>query len=176
MLRVSRNSGIGRLLSRFGKPIIIINNGNRHTGKGIIMKVFISHAQADEQLAKTIAQGLEANGLDVFIDEQQIMPGDNWAAKIAAGLEESQAMVVLLTRDALKSRSVRSDIDYALGNINYSGRLIPVLAESKETLPREEIPWILRHLDPITLPEHKQEEGIRQIARVIKTTPKFVSR
>lgn len=139
------------------------------------MQVFISYAHADQQLARTIAQGLEANGLDVFIDEQQIMPGENWAAKIGAGLEESQAMVVLLTRDALKSQSVHHDINYALGNINYSGRLIPVLAESQETLPREEIPWILRHLDPITLPEHKQEESISQIARVIKTTPHSVS-
>jgi hypothetical protein len=132
------------------------------------MKVFISYASNDERLAQQVAHGLEANGLDVFLDEQQIKPGDNWAAKIAEGLQESEAMVVLLTRDALKSHRVRHDIDYALGNQDYTGRLIPVLAESHDSLAKEEIPWILRHLQPIALPAHRQEEGIRQIAHVLK--------
>ncbi|HEX6290547.1 MAG TPA: toll/interleukin-1 receptor domain-containing protein [Herpetosiphonaceae bacterium] len=140
------------------------------------MKVFISYAHTDEHLAEQVAHGLEENGLDVFLDEQQIMPGDNWAAKIAQGLQESQAMVVLLTRDALTSRRVRHDIDYALSNQDYSGRLIPVLAESKEALLKEDIPWILWHLKPITLTDHHQEEGIRQIAQVLKTAPKTLSR
>jgi hypothetical protein len=135
------------------------------------MKVFISYASNDQDLAQEVAHGLEANGLDVFWDEQEIMPGDNWAAKIAEGLQQSEAMVVLLTRDALKSHRVRHDIDYALGNRDYSGRLIPVLAEPYEFLPKEDIPWILRHLQPISLPAHRQEEGIRQIAHVLKTYP-----
>jgi TIR domain len=98
----------------------------------------------------------------------EIMPGDNWANKVAQALQESEAMVVLLTPDALRSNWVRRDIEYALGAQGYRKRLIPVFVGDPEELPKEDVPWILRHLRIIKLAEHaKEEEGIRQIAQAL---------
>ncbi|HEX8923046.1 MAG TPA: toll/interleukin-1 receptor domain-containing protein [Pyrinomonadaceae bacterium] len=132
------------------------------------MKVFISYAHTNEILAKKVTKALESAGLDVWDAEREIMPGDNWAEKIAEGLKESEAMVVLLTPDALRSRVVRREIDYALGKKSFSKRLIPVLVDSPDKYAENNIPWILRHLNMITLPEQGQEEGIQQITQALK--------
>ncbi len=129
------------------------------------MKVFISHADVDETFVKKLAAGLEEAGFEAWDASREILPGDNWADKTARALQESEAMVVLLSPDALRSGSVRREIDYALGEQRYSNRLIPVLPKE---LNEEEIPWILRHLRMIQLGEDvKEEEGIHQIAQAL---------
>ena len=130
------------------------------------MKVFISHADADEAFVEKIAAGLEEAGFEAWDASREILPGDNWADKTSRALQE--AMVVLLSPDALRSSWVRREIEYALGEQSYRKRLIPVLAEE---LDEEEIPWILRHLPMIQLGEYaKEEEGIHQIAQVLLET------
>ena len=132
------------------------------------MKVFISHADTDDAFVKKIAAGLEKAGFEAWDASREILPGDNWADKTARALQESEAMVVLLSPDALRSSWVRREIEYALGEQSYRKRLIPVLAEE---LNEEEIPWILRHLPMIQLGEYaKEEEGIHQIAQVLLET------
>ena len=132
------------------------------------MKVFISHAHTDEPLVKKVATVLEDAGLEVWDDTREIMPGDNWADKVAQALQDSDAMVILLTPDALRSRWVRRDIEYALGEQSYRKRVIPVLVGDPQEFPREDVPWILRHLQMIKLAEHsREEEGIRQIAQAL---------
>ncbi|MDT5059592.1 MAG: hypothetical protein QOH63_51 [Acidobacteriota bacterium] len=132
------------------------------------MRVFISHSHTNEILARKVTKALEQAGLDVWYADREIMPGDNWAGKIAEGLEESEAMVVLLTPDALDSKAVRREIEYALGEKSFNKRLIPVLVGSPDKYPENSIPWILRHLKIITLPEQGQEEGIQQITQALK--------
>lgn len=134
------------------------------------MKVFISYPRANMALAKKIVGELDQAGIDVWFDEREILPGDNWAGKIAEALDESDAMVVLLTPDAVQRRGhVQSELNFALGNKAFSGRLIPVLVGSPEEFPEDSIPWILRRLQMISLPEHgHEEEGIRRITQALK--------
>lgn len=131
------------------------------------MKVFISHAHQDSALARKIADALQKDGLDVW-DDRYIMPGDNWAEKVSQALDESKAMVVLVTPEALQSEWVRREIEYALGKKDYNNRLIPVLVGPRESIPQEKIPWILRRLKAIELPNpEEQEEGIKQITETL---------
>ena len=134
------------------------------------MQIFISHSHNDEMFARKVASFLEDQGLDVWEASNEIFPGDNWAAKISQGLQESNAMVVLLTPDALKSIWVQRDVEYALGAQEYSERLIPVLVDPDKTIEKDDIPWILKHLNIIDLTEYETEEdGIRRIADTLLT-------
>jgi hypothetical protein len=133
------------------------------------MKVFISHAHKDAALARKVATVLRESGLDVWNEEYEIMPGENWAEKISEALKESEAMVVLLTPEALESSNVLWEIGYALGKESYEKRLIPVIVGNPDRLPQDKIPWILRRLTMINLPEQgKDEESIRKIALALK--------
>jgi hypothetical protein len=133
-----------------------------------MMKVFISHSQEDDALARRIADVLKKAGLDVW-DDREIFPGDNWAAKVAKALDESNAMVVLLTANGIASRSVRQDISYALGEKRFKQRLIPVVVGSAEKKSSENFPWILKYLKTIRLAEsnNNDEEDLKQIAHVL---------
>jgi len=133
------------------------------------MKVFISHSSKDEVLVSKIASYLEDAGLDVWYDKREIMPGDNWADKIAQGLRESDAMVVLVTPTALESNRMQGDIDYALTQRRFKGRLIPVLAGDARGFQGWSIPWIFERLPVITIQDNGTSGGnLNQIAEVLK--------
>ncbi|MCU1266777.1 MAG: hypothetical protein JWM21_3095 [Acidobacteria bacterium] len=134
------------------------------------MNVFISYSHKDEALARKVGKALQVAGLDVWNSELEILPGDNWAEKIAKALKESDAMVVLLTPEALSSSAVRREIDYALSRKTFSGRLIPVLVGAEEKVLAEKVPWILRHLNLINLPisGKEEDEGIRKITEALQ--------
>ncbi|ACK72657.1 conserved hypothetical protein [Gloeothece citriformis PCC 7424] len=134
------------------------------------MKVFISHSHTDTKLAKKVADTLRQAGFEVW-DESQLLPGENWAKSIGNALEESDAMVVLLTPSSVHSSYVNNEVGYALGTRKYKGRLIPVIAAPSEQLDREDIPWIfnLEQFQMIHVPNLEQdEEGLKKIAQALK--------
>jgi hypothetical protein len=132
------------------------------------MKVFISHSHETKDLARQVEVALRMKGWDVWHDEM-ILPGQNWAEEIARELKESEAMVVLLTPNALESTTVRREIDFALTNNSFNRRLIPVLVGLDEPGVFDKLPWILRHLNVINLPAFgRQEEGIERITQALQ--------
>ncbi len=54
-------------------------------------------------IARQLAHRLSDAGLKVWIPEDEILPGDNWAKKVGQALEESDLMVVLVTPQAFES-------------------------------------------------------------------------
>jgi hypothetical protein len=136
------------------------------------MQVFLSYSESDKSLARRVADGLERagrdGGLKVWFAEREILPGQNWAEKIARALKDSEAMVVLLTPDALSSTQVRREIEYALGEETYSHRVIPVIVGPPEQLPSKDIPWILKTFQQVSLPENvRQDKVFKQIVEAL---------
>ncbi len=110
------------------------------------VKVFMSHSHTDAALAARVSDALQRSGLDVWDSDRDLLPGDNWAGEVARALEESQAMIVLLTPAAANSPQVKREIEYALGAKNYSNRLIPVVVGDPDLVPADKIPWIVRRM------------------------------
>ena len=105
------------------------------------MQVFLSHVKSDGDWARELSQQLSAAGLRVVDPFNELLPGDNWSLKIGRALDESEAMIVLISPEAVKSDWLRSEIQYALGSEKFQNRLIPVEVE-----PTDDFPWVLRHL------------------------------
>jgi hypothetical protein len=134
------------------------------------MKVFISHSSRDEALVSKVVSYLEQAGFEVWYDEREVLPGDNPGEKIDQGLRESDAMVVLLTPNALPQFSIiRPYIEYALTQLRFEGRLIPVLAGHADEFRGWSMPWIFNHLPIISLEENGRiDEDLGQIAELLK--------
>lgn len=107
-------------------------------------KVFLSYAQADREVAREIAAQLSEAGLAVWDPEQELLPGAEWTSELGEALESASAFVVLISPEAMKSRSVSHEIEYALGARHLRGRLIPVIVR-----PAKDAPWILEKLSPL---------------------------
>lgn len=133
------------------------------------MKVFMNHSQQAKPLARRIVKALREAGLDVWYDEDEIYPGDNWAKITGEGLEESDAMVVLLTPDAPDSPNVKRNVYFALINNRYAWRVVPVLAGIDDAIALENFFWIVTHLKTIKISTvDKQEEGIDEITQALR--------
>ncbi len=130
------------------------------------MKVFISYAHDATDIAEKIANLLKESGFEVW-SENEILPGDNWAEKVAQALRDSNAMVVLLTPAALKSSWVLHETQYALSEERYNLRLIPVIiGDSKEL--EAKIPWIFKKLQLITVVDPwRDDSGLQQIVQAL---------
>ena len=90
------------------------------------MQVFLSYENTDKEFASALSSELERRGLSVWLDKRNLLPGDNWSLEIGKALAKSQAMVVLISPESMRSNQVRQEIEYALGNSNYEHRLFPV--------------------------------------------------
>lgn len=126
-----------------------------------IMRVFLSYSHADKDFAGQLASHLSEQGCDVWDPSDQLYPGDNWPLKIGEALKESKAMVVLLSPDSMKSEWVRGEIQYAIGDRNYEGRVIPVLVR-----PTEKIPAIFRQFNILRANNDPAQVSVR-IARAL---------
>lgn len=103
-----------------------------------LMQIFLSYTGSEEAYAKSLASQLEKRGFSVWTDAE-VLPGDNPWLQTGKALENSRAMVVLLSPDSVRSENVRREIEYALGDPKYEDRLFPVVVR-----PTRDIPWILR--------------------------------
>jgi hypothetical protein len=125
------------------------------------MNVFLSHARKDSALARQLAERLTRAGLTVWIADDQIVPGENWAKKIGKALDAAGLMVILLTPRALESDSVRQDIEFALSSRKFEGRVFSVFVGSTLEAGKD-MPWIL-----LKLP-HARVESAKDFPDVVK--------
>ncbi len=126
------------------------------------LRVFLSYAKRDDKLAQALRTELEKGGFEVWDAAAKLTPGDNWALEQGKALEDAEAMVVLLSPAALASDHVQREIDYALGEPRFKGRLIPVVVR-----PVKEIPWILETLQILRI-DADPERGSRRVLEALK--------
>jgi len=108
------------------------------------MNVFISYSNRDEEWADLLREKLNAaadENISVWNPASEITPGENWALKYGKALEQSDAVIVLLSPDSVKSDWVRHEIEYVLSSPKFRDRLIPIMVR-----PTKDVPWILRTL------------------------------
>lgn len=131
------------------------------------MKIYISHSAQDSDVAKRLAHELEGSGHEAWVAETGILPGDNWGQTLGQALADSEAMVVLLTPEALSSRWVRHEITYALGNERYEGRLLPVLIGPDDKLDPDTVPWALRSVAWLSLEAGQEAAAAKRISEAL---------
>lgn len=134
------------------------------------MKVFVSYSGADEKWADLLRARLPQEGIEVWDFTSEFWPGDNWALKYGKGLEEADAMVVLLSPQAAQSKEVTREIQYALGAPRFRDRLVSVVVK-----PMVEIPWILQQ-QPLIRASKDANETVREVAAALKKSEALVER
>ncbi|MGH7009379.1 MAG: TIR domain-containing protein, partial [Caulobacteraceae bacterium] len=92
--------------------------------------IFISYARSTEEQARRVGETLAALGYEVWRDEK-LAAHETYAEMIESRLAESRAVLVLWSRDAVKSQWVRSEADRAraqgkLVQLNIDGSSLPM--------------------------------------------------
>jgi TIR domain len=115
-------------------------------------RVFLSYTSDDRDLARRIAEALQANGIETWWDQWCIYPGDSLRQKIDEGIAECTHFVVLLTPQSIEKPWVNQEMDAGLvRTLNDQCKFLPVRCE----LPASALPPLLSgmHSPAITADE-----------------------
>lgn len=91
-----------------------------------INTVFISYSRYDAVFVDRLSGDLRQQGVHVWIDREQIMPGQQWQREIERGLNNANILIFVISRHSLRSQWVLTERDvYAANN----RKIIPILIE-----------------------------------------------
>jgi hypothetical protein len=99
-------------------------------------KVFISYRSVDRERVRIVAEALRRAGIDAWWDNWEILPGDNFVAKINQGLDECNCGVVFLSNESLEGAWHFEEITI-LKNLAVTEKrpLIPVVLDANVKIP-----------------------------------------
>jgi TIR domain-containing protein len=124
--------------------------------------VFISHSSLDRELATSVCQCLERDGLGCWIAPRDITPGSSWGGSIVQALDECPVMVLLLTERANASRHVVKEVERADSK---AARIVTFRAEPVTLNPSLEYFLSAEHwLDAVSRPI---EPHLRELVRAV---------
>jgi hypothetical protein len=132
-------------------------------------KVFMSHASEDKEgFVVAFTTALRQRGLDVWLDRWAMLPGDSLVKKIfTEGLEEADAIVVVVSAASVKKLWVAEELDAAVvKRIEQDTVLIPVVLG---TLEPSDLPAAIRHLlfEPVPDPSDFEVAADRVVRAVL---------
>ena len=125
------------------------------------MKVFISYSSKDAKFARELSTSLSDAGLDVWLADREVLPGENWPLEVGKALQRSDAFVVLLSPDAAESENVKREISFVLGSPRFEGRVVPVVVKASR-----DIPWFLESLHMVRS-RGKDKKSLKRTAEEI---------
>jgi hypothetical protein len=76
--------------------------------------VFISYAHEDQGLARTVAAGLEEQGLRVWVDENELLPGDSIIEQISTAVAGVDFFCALVSEASRESNWCRKELSLAI--------------------------------------------------------------
>ncbi len=77
--------------------------------------VFLCHASNDKGAVRDLYQRLRDSGYMPWLDEESLIPGDEWEKKIKKAVRESDVVLVCLSQKSINKRGfVQKEIRYAL--------------------------------------------------------------
>lgn len=116
--------------------------------------VFISYSSKDSKVARQIYRELEDLGLNPWLSEIDTAPGANYAQVIPQVIEDSLAVVVLVTKDSVKSEQVLRELNLSVGKKH----LIPVNMSGRPDILKSEHAWEY-YLGIVQMFEHEDNKS-----------------
>ena len=101
------------------------------------LKVFVSYAKEDRDLALKYYDLLAQEGMAPWLDEKRLLPGQNWAAEIEKAFSDANVVVLLLSKQSVNKRGfVQREANDAIERLRYKQPtdiyVIPLLLEPCE--------------------------------------------
>ena len=77
-------------------------------------RVFVSYNSNDRGFVEQLVSDLQANNVQVWVDQFEMRPGDSLTQKIGAAILENDYFVVVLSPNSVQSEWVQRELSAAL--------------------------------------------------------------
>ena len=79
------------------------------------LRVFLCHSKNDKPIVRELYTKLSSNGLDPWLDEEKLLPGQDWNLEIINAVTKTDVVLVCLSTSSVsKTGYVQKEIKYAL--------------------------------------------------------------
>jgi len=100
-----------------------------------LLKIFLCHSSSDKMAIRQLYEFLRSEGFDPWLDEENILPGQDWKQEIARTVRTADAIVICLSKTAINKsgfvqKEIRDALDIADNQPDGSIFLIPVRLEN----------------------------------------------
>jgi hypothetical protein len=142
------------------------------------LRIFLCHSSGDKQVIRELFRRLRDDGFDPWLDEENLLPGQNWEQVIASVVRAVDVVTVCLSRESINKKGfVQKEIKFALDVADEQPDgtifLIPIKLEECD------LPERLRHLHAVSLFQERGyerlksalEERVRSLADVVTGKP-----
>jgi hypothetical protein len=92
-------------------------------------QIFISYAREDKEFVDRLVRDVEAGGLDVWIDRDDIRPGEGWVGAIGRAIGACSSFVLVISSSSSKSRKVAQELCLA---DEYDKKVFPLRLQTCE--------------------------------------------
>lgn len=120
--------------------------------------VFLSYARENGDFALQLGRDLRAVGLEVWIDQLSIRPGERWDEAVQRALERCRTLIVVMSPESVASPSVNDEVGFALDE---GKRVVPVLYRECS------VPFRWRRLQRADLSTDPRG-GLEQLTRILR--------
>ena len=126
--------------------------------------VFLCYSHTDRKTVHTLYARLKKDGVDVWLDSEKLLPGQNWEHEIRAAIIRSHAVIVCLSRRFNRQKGYRHQelkiaLEKAYSLPDNEIFIIPARLESCDT------PDSLRHLHRVDLFE---VDGYKKLMQALR--------
>lgn len=133
------------------------------------LRVFLCHASQDKPAVRDLYQKLLAAGwIDPWLDEEKLLPGQDWDLEIEKAVEASEAVIVCIssrsiTKEGYIQKELRKVLDSALEKPEETIFIIPLRLDDCE-LPRRLRTW--HYVD--YFPTERREWAFRRLLESLR--------
>ena len=111
------------------------------------LSVFLCHASEDTAVVREIDRRLRQDGFAPWLDERQLMPGQEWPFEIEKAVRRANAIVVCLSRTSVSKegylqRELRRALEVAEEKRSYHA-VLQILGEASTQLFKIHREWFL---------------------------------
>ncbi|MBI5953603.1 MAG: SUMF1/EgtB/PvdO family nonheme iron enzyme [Chloroflexi bacterium] len=98
------------------------------------LKVFLCHAHPDADKVRALYARLKADGVDAWLDKENIIPGQDWEMEIRKAVRESDIVVVCLSKQFSQKGYRQNEVRIALdeANLQPEGEIFVIPARLEE--------------------------------------------
>ena len=138
---------------------VVVSTGFPHR-----LQAFLCHSSGDKHIVRDLYQRLKTCNVDPWLDEENLLPGQNWEQEIRKAVRSSDVVIVCLSPGSIsKTGFVQKEIKFALDIADKQPEgsiyLIPVKLEDCEPPER------LNHLHWVN---YKQQDGFYKLIKALQ--------
>jgi hypothetical protein len=122
------------------------------------MTYFFSYARSDSEFALRLAKDLRSAGVQLWLDQLDIVGGQQWDRAVEEALHRCGGMIVVLTPEAVRSRNVMDEVSFALEEEKL---VVPIMLRSCQ------IPFRLRRVHRVNF-TMSYDDAVRELRRALQ--------